>query len=318
MMPATGGRLLTLFTHKALNVTAVASLVGALVALTLYTFDSRELLGVSVWEKPLKFLLSALAYTATFSWLYSFVDRRKKFATLMGNLIALLLIVELIAIVGMASVGLTSHFNVSSPFHIGIWSLMATAISLVWGATFILGASLWNSQLLPQDLRLAVRWALGIALAGMGIAFTMTPPQPQQIEPENWAGIAGAHTVGAADGGPGLPFFGWSTEAGDLRISHFFGLHSIQVLPLMAVVLVMIGASYRLRISLITGVALSYSLLVALTYTQALLGQSIVHWSSLVGAVLLIVLAAITTAITYQRNTSSSGSSQSHLADLNR
>jgi hypothetical protein len=318
MMSTSEARLSTLFTHKALNVTAVASLVGALVALTLYAFDSRELLGVSVWEKPLKFLLSALAYTATFSWLYSFVDRRKKFATLMGNLIAALLIVELIAIVGMASVGLTSHFNVSSPFHIGIWSLMATAISVVWGATFILGASLWNSQLMSRDLRLAVRWALGIALAGMGIAFTMTPPQPQQIEPENWAGIAGAHTIGAADGGPGLPFFGWSTEAGDLRISHFFGLHAIQVLPLLAVVLVLIGASYRLRISLITGVAVSYSLLVALTYTQALLGQSIVHWSSLVGAISLIILAVISTAITHQSNTSSSGDSQSHLAESNR
>ena len=303
-------RLSTLFTHKALNLTAVASLAGVLVALTLYAFDSRELLGVSVWEKPLKFLLSALAYTATFSWLYSFVDRRKKFANLMGNLIALLLIVELMAIVGMASAGLTSHFNVSSPFHIGIWSLMATAISVVWGATFILGMSLWNSQLMSRDLRLAVRWALGIALAGMGIAFTMTPPQPQQIEPENWAGIAGAHTVGAADGGPGLPFFGWSTEAGDLRISHFFGLHSIQVLPLLAVVLVIIGASYRLRISIITGVAIGYSTLVALTYTQALLGQSIVHWSSLVGAISLLILAVLATAITYKSTSSLEGSAK--------
>jgi hypothetical protein len=284
----------------------------------LYVFDPRELLGVSVWEKPLKFFLSSFAYTATFSWLYSFVDRRKKFATLMGNLIAALLIVELIAIVGMASVGLTSHFNVSSPFHIGIWSLMATAISVVWGATFILGASLWNSQIMSRDLRLAVRWALGIALAGMGIAFTMTSPQPQQIEPENWAGIAGAHTVGAADGGPGLLFLGWSTEAGDLRISHFFGLHSIQVLPLLAVVLVLIGASYRLRISIITGAAVSYSMLVALTYIQALMGQSILHWSSLVGAVSLIILAVISTAISYQRNTLSSGSSHSPQAESNR
>jgi hypothetical protein len=152
----------------------------------------------------------------------------------------------------------------------------------------------------------------------MGIAFTMTSPQPQQIEPENWAGIAGAHTVGAADGGPGLLFLGWSTEAGDLRISHFFGLHSIQVLPLLAVVLVLIGASYRLRISIITGAAVSYSMLVALTYIQALMGQSILHWSSLVGAVSLIILAVISTAISYQRNTLSSGSSHSPQAESNR
>jgi len=46
-----------------------------------------------------------------------------------------------------------------------------------------------------------------------------------------------AHTYGAPDGGPGIPFLNWSTIAGDLRIGHFVTLHGLQVIPLIALLI---------------------------------------------------------------------------------
>jgi len=43
-------------------------------------------------------------------------------------------------------------------------------------------------------------------VGGMGLAFLMTPPIAAQLD--SFQGIAGAHTVGIADGGPGLPLLG--------------------------------------------------------------------------------------------------------------
>lgn len=284
------------FGHTPLNWLSLASAVGAVIALVLYVVDPRELLGVSVWEKPLKFLLSTVAYALTFSWFSSLVTKGKRIVWWLGTIIGVMLLLELVVIIGLASVGLTSHFNVSSGFHIAMWSIMASGISALWVMSFLVGAFLWRSKAIEPLLRNGIRWGLAAGLAGMGLAFTMTSPTPDQLA--NFEGIAGAHTVGSSDGGPGLGFFGWSTVGGDLRISHFVGLHGLQILPLIAIALAVFVSSQQLQNSLLHGVAITYFLLIVVLYGQALAGESIVSpstttWLALAGSVVAGVVTSV-------------------------
>jgi hypothetical protein len=136
-----------------------------------------------------------------------------------------------------------------------------------------------DSRTITAVLRNAIRWGLSIGLAGMGLAFTMTSPNPEQLS--NFEGIAGAHTVGASDGGPGLPFLGWSTIGGDLRIAHFLGLHGLQFMPLIGLWLIASIATVGLQRALLHGAGVTYALLVVTVYVQALAGESIVAPSAL-------------------------------------
>lgn len=251
---------------KSLFWLAVLSAVGAVVLVPLWIFDARELGGVSVWEKPLKFFVSSAIFSFTFSWLSSFITKGSRWVKVVGLFIAISLAVELVLIAAMAALGTTSHFNVSTPTAIVIWSLMATFISIVLFSTLFLSITILLQK--QQELSLKLTLVLGSlnTAVGMGLAYLMTSPTANQLA--SFQGIAGAHAVGVEDGGPGLPFFGWSTVAGDLRVGHFFGLHSIQV------------AAILLSVTLVLPIALRVPLLIVGNFTW--LGfVGLVTWQSL-------------------------------------
>ena len=229
---------------KSLFWLAVICVVVAVALIPLWILDSRELLGVSVWEKPIKFYISVAIFSFTYSWLSSFLTRGGRWVKLTGLVIAVSLAVENILILAVASNGETSHFNVSTPTAIAIWSIMATFISIVLFSTIFISLMILFQKQQEFNLKLALALGSINTAVGMGLAYLMTWPTANQLA--NYQGIAGAHAVGVSDGGPGLPFLGWSTVAGDLRVGHFFGLHSIQVSAILLAISLMLPLAFRI------------------------------------------------------------------------
>jgi hypothetical protein len=262
---------------------AIVSAVAAVITAALVLLDDRVLLGAPLWMKPFKFFISATLMSLTLAYVIPRISQKSKRVQIASLTIIGSLAIELVLITWAAASETTSHFNVSSPLAIAVWSAMATFIGLVWVATMVLTLAYVRFGQEEAAMKRALSWGMAISIVGMAVAFFMTGPNSDQLA--NFEGIAGAHTVGAADGGPGLPLFGWSTVAGDLRIAHFFGLHALQAIPLGVLLL-------RINITIrgIDAIGLGYLILVGLLTAQALMGQSIVETSTGFGVAIAVAV----------------------------
>jgi hypothetical protein len=285
--------------HRPLFVLAVAMAVTAGVAVIGLFIDGRMITGLPLWDKPLKFAISVGIYALTFGWLFGQLRRGRRTAWWAGTVAAVFLGIEMVIIAGQALRFTTSHFNKSTPFDAALWSVMGSSIAVVWVATLVIAVVLFANPGPDPARNLAIRAGTVISLIGMLLGFLMTIPSTAQIQSKD--GIVGAHTVGSADGGPGLPLLGWSTVGGDLRIPHFVGMHALQLLPLLLIALEALSRRFvtlrddAVRARLIGLAALGYAGLVAVVTWQALRGQSIVHPDgltllALAGVVLLVAL----------------------------
>lgn len=180
--------------------------------------DSRQVMGINAWIKPLKFCLSVMIYLLTVAWLLKDLKLGWPGAVI-GWGIAAAMVVENGLIVLQAYRGVTSHFNTSNALDGAIFGVMGVfiAFNTLLMAWLLVLAWLPHADLSPGYLA-GVRWGLLLFFAGSLQAGLMLRIM--------------AHTVGMRDGGPGLPLLNWSTKAGDLRIGHFIALHALQALPI--------------------------------------------------------------------------------------
>jgi len=287
--------------HRPSALAAATLGVVAVLCVAALIVDQRTLAGAPIWAKPFKFAVSGALYFATWSWLVSLLPRFRRTASWLTNFLVLIFAAEYVLLVFQAARGRASHFNNSTPQDALIYNVMGKMIMGLWVATLVLTVLVMFTKLEDRASFWAVRTGAVLSLVGISLGILMTNPTAQQLAQWQTGGkpdMVGAHTVGLADGGPGLPILGWSTVAGDLRIPHFVGMHALQLLPLLALALAALAprlARLRddvVRARLVLVGAAGYAGLIALVTWQALRAQSIVHPDAVtLGAFALLVAA---------------------------
>jgi hypothetical protein len=204
--------------------------MGWVLALCLFAIamDGRQLGGLSVWVKPAKFAASVMVWCWTMAWCFGAlpadaVRQRAARIIIWGTII--FGGYEVGWIILRSAFGMPSHFATDIIGNIGYGVMGLGAVALCALAAW-LGVLVLRSG--KPELPSAMRQAIGFGLVMSGVTGAITGATISVF--------ASPYIGGAGAAGPWPPFF-WAAHGGDLRVAHFIGIHAMQGLPLLALML---------------------------------------------------------------------------------
>ncbi len=195
---------------------------------------------------------------------YPFSSRKRN---IINHIVSWTLLIEILIIGIQGARGVQSHYDESSNVDGLLFAIMGIFIGInVLIMIFLLIETIRLKMQVPKTVQWAIFCGWVIVLLGSWVGGQMISQS--------------AHNVGAVDGGIGLPLVNWSTTVGDLRVAHFFGLHALQIIPILAYVLHRKWPSSITSqwIGLLIFIAL-YSGWIAFTYYQASQGIPLISVS---------------------------------------
>jgi hypothetical protein len=193
--------------------------LGGILCIIFTQTSDTIVLGINAFIKPMKFFFSIWIFCWTMAWFLEYLEKKRAVRNYTWAVVVVM-IIEQVIITWQAANGRLSHFNITTPFYRSMFILMGVAIVVITAWTGVIGYYFFKQKRFSVPMTYIWGIRLGILLFVL-FAFE--------------GGIMArrlSHTVGAPDGGPGLPIVNWSTQYGDLRIAHFIGIHALQILPL--------------------------------------------------------------------------------------
>ncbi|MEN0000011.1 MAG: hypothetical protein AAF940_03935 [Pseudomonadota bacterium] len=206
----------------------IVSIVLALISATWGILDPRMVDGAFVWMKPLKFSLSFALLFATLAIVENIMSAPLREGWVMritGWVMATAFLAEMGYMIFQGAQAEASHFNMSTPFNEFMYTVVMAA-----GAVALVACVGVIGWLVKRDRKADISEPLRESIwLGFALSFVLT------MIVAGYLSSAGGHHVGIhPEGAPTLPLMDWSGVTGDLRPAHFFSLHAMQVLPLLA------------------------------------------------------------------------------------
>lgn len=230
-------------------------LLFSILFMVLTKTTTTQVYGVNAWYKPFKFAFSTLTFAWAMAWYCYYLPNFN--IKIFNWTVIILLGYEIIYIAFQASKGQLSHYNLSTPVYSALFSLMALAATAVTLFTAYVGVLFFKYDFpnLPNHYLWAIRFGIIIFVIFSFEGFAM--------------GSKLNHSVGALNDNSNLFVIGWSKTVGDLRVSHFIGMHALQVLPILTYY---VFKNTKLAVAL----AVVYFILAMLTLIQALKGKPLI------------------------------------------
>ena len=236
-----------------------------------FLFDGGSWEGPVSWRKPIVFGLSFGIMLLTVSWIVGLMRMRRVTGWIVLGVLSVASVLEVFLITMQRWRGVASHFNESTDFDATVFNLMGTLVTFVAAMTiFIAIRSFWPMEV-PASLAWAIRFGLVLLLVSQAVGVQMI--------------AEGGNTFGAA---------------GALKVPHAFTLHALQVLPALALLLVIAEFTERQRLEIVALGGIGYGLLIGSTMVQAYAGLAPLDPSNLAtslaasGIVVLAVCLGIT------------------------
>lgn len=244
--------------NRILFYVTLANLIGAIICLVLATNTSLEVRNVNAFVKPFKFFVSIAVTSFTLAWVMVYLKNQKA-VRIYSWMLVVTMFIEVAIITGQAALGRISHFATSPLTDIILFQIMGVAITTFTLWTGFICYCFFRQKEWPVWMSGGYLWGIRLGL----LFFVLFALEGFHMV------VINQHTIGAPDGNPGFPLTNWSRGHGDLRIPHFFGLHTLQILPLL-------GYYIFPKKSTMIIMAITWFAFIALLYWQAVKGFPII------------------------------------------